>query len=62
MNSVYEKQLGHNIRALRQNCQMTQEQLSAKLQLKNCDITRSTLAKIEVDIFILMKFTILKIS
>ena len=27
---------------------MTQEQLSAKLQLAGCDITRSALAKIEV--------------
>lgn len=48
MDSVYEKQLGQNIRTLRENCKMTQEQLSTKLQLKNCDITRSALAKIEV--------------
>lgn len=27
---------------------MTQEQLSAKLQVSGCDITRSALAKIEV--------------
>lgn len=27
---------------------MTQEQLSAKLQVNGCDITRSALAKIEV--------------
>lgn len=48
MNNVYEKQLGQNIRTLRENSKMTQEQLSAKLQLQNCDITRSALAKIEV--------------
>ena len=48
MNTNYEKTLGQNIRTLREHCGMTQEQLSAKLQLNNCDITRSALAKIEV--------------
>ena len=48
MNIEFEKQMGHNIRKLRECRDMTQEQLSAKLQLMNCDITRSALAKIEV--------------
>lgn len=48
MNSQYEKAVGANICKLRQNRKMTQEQLSAKLQLLGCDITRSALAKIEV--------------
>lgn len=48
MNADYEKRLGYNIRMLREKHEMTQEQLSAKLQLRNCDITRSALAKIEV--------------
>ena len=48
MNTDYEKRLGHNIRMLREKRDMTQEQLSAKLQIRSCDITRSALAKIEV--------------
>lgn len=48
MNAEYEKALGRNIRAIREKRGMTQEQMSAKLQLMNCDITRSALAKIEV--------------
>lgn len=48
MNADYEKQMGKNIRTLRESRNMTQEQLSAKLQLNNCDITRSALAKMEV--------------
>lgn len=48
MNINYEKCLGQNIRVLRESKNMTQEQLSAKLQLRNCAITRSALAKIEV--------------
>ncbi len=48
MNSKYEKAVGKNIRSIRESKHMTQEQLSAKLQLLGCDITRSALAKIEV--------------
>jgi transcriptional regulator with XRE-family HTH domain len=48
MDSNYEKDLGHNIRNLREQRKMTQEQLAAKLQTYGCDITRSALAKIEV--------------
>ncbi|MBQ7954035.1 MAG: helix-turn-helix transcriptional regulator [Clostridia bacterium] len=48
MNINYEKQIGENIRKIRINCGLTQEQLSAKLQVYGCDITRSALAKIEV--------------
>lgn len=47
MNSGYEKALGSNIRSLRISKNLTQEQLSAKLQINGCDITRSALAKIE---------------
>ena len=48
MNHDYEKAVGLRIRNLRENSGMTQEQLSAKLQVCGCDITRSALAKIEV--------------
>ena len=43
-----EKQVGQNIRMLREQKGMTQEQLATKLQLNGCDITRSAVAKIEV--------------
>lgn len=48
MNADIEKRVGKNIRTLRENANMTQEQLAAKLQLRGCDITRSAVAKIEV--------------
>lgn len=48
MNADIEKKIGSNIRAIRERLKITQEQLSAKLQLEGCDITRSALAKIEV--------------
>lgn len=48
MNQDFEKAFGQNIRALRLSKNLTQEQLSAKLQTNGCDITRSALAKIEV--------------
>lgn len=48
MNAEYEKMAGNNIREIREKMKMTQEVLSAKLQLLGCDITRSAVAKIEV--------------
>jgi len=48
MNHEYEKNVGRRIRELREKSGLTQEQLSAKLQVCGCDITRSALAKIEV--------------
>ena len=48
MNKEIEKMIGANIRNIRESVGMTQETLSAKLQLCGCDITRSALAKIEV--------------
>ncbi|MBR1530081.1 MAG: helix-turn-helix transcriptional regulator [Oscillospiraceae bacterium] len=48
MNKTIEKRIGNNIRILREKHKITQEQLSAKLQINGCDITRSALAKIEV--------------
>lgn len=68
MNPEIEKKVGANIRTLREEANITQEQLSAKLQVKGCDITRSAIAKIEVgqrhlypDEIILIK-EILKVS
>ena len=48
MNINYEKAVGKRIRNIRERKKMTQEKLSAKLQLMGCDITRSALAKMEV--------------
>lgn len=48
MNSEYERTLGQNIRRLRRERGLSQEQVSAQLQVRGCDITRSALAKIEV--------------
>ena len=48
MNPKIEKRIGNNIRILREKASLTQEQLSAQLQVNGCDITRSALAKIEV--------------
>lgn len=68
MNIETEKKIGKNIRELREAAGMTQDALSAKLQLCGCDITRSAVAKIEVgqrhlypDEIILIK-EILKVS
>ena len=48
MNAEIEKQIGKNIKKLRENAGFTQEQVAAKLQISGCDITRSAVAKIEV--------------
>ena len=47
MDRTYEKAMGQKIRALRKKAGLSQEQLSAQLQVRGCDITRSDLAKIE---------------
>ena len=46
MDNEIEKIIGRNIRRLREGCGLTQEMLSARLQIEGCDITRSALAKI----------------
>ena len=48
MNKEIEKKIGSNIRAIREEKKMTQDELAAKLQISGCDITRSAIAKIEV--------------
>ena len=48
MNHAYEANIGKTIRRYREAKKLTQEQLSAKMQLCGCDITRSAVAKIEV--------------
>ncbi|MDR2884959.1 MAG: helix-turn-helix domain-containing protein [Deferribacteraceae bacterium] len=42
--------IGNNIRVSRLSKNLTQEELAAKIQLHGCDISRGTLAKIEVGI------------
>ena len=48
MDPKIEKQIGKNIKYLRESIGVTQDILAAKLQLNGCDITRSAIAKIEV--------------
>lgn len=48
MNIDYEKMVGQKMKQLRLYAGLTQEQLSAKMQVLNCDVTRSALAKMEV--------------
>lgn len=48
VNYEYSKAIGQNISTIRRAKGLTQERLSAKLQVVGCDITRSALAKIEV--------------
>ena len=48
MNKSIENQIGINIRHIRENQNMTQDELAAKLKILGCDITRSAIAKIEV--------------
>lgn len=48
MNMEYEKALGKNIRRLRMERKLSQEQAAAQLQVRGCDVTRSALAKMEV--------------
>ena len=39
--------LGQNIKAIRNSCHMTQEEVIAKLQVAGCDISRSVYSQIE---------------
>ena len=48
MNATIEKKIDNDIRKLRERAKLTQEQVAAKLQTSDCDITRSAVAKIEV--------------
>jgi transcriptional regulator with XRE-family HTH domain len=48
MNKEIEFQIGNNVKKLREKAGLTQEILAAKLQVAGCDITRSSVAKIEV--------------
>ncbi len=47
MDRSYDRQVGQQIRMIREQRGLTQEQLAARLQTHGCDITRSALAKIE---------------
>ncbi len=48
MNKDIETRIGQNIRQLREQAGLTQEEVAARLQVGGCDITRSAVAKIEV--------------
>lgn len=45
-----DKKIGDNIRKYRNAKGITQEQFSAQLQIRGCNISRGTLAKIEAGI------------
>ena len=47
MDYRYDKEIGKQIAKLRIQANLTQEDLSAQLQTKGCDLTRSAIAKIE---------------
>ena len=48
MDANIEKTVGQNIRRIRREKGLTQDEVAAKLQVLGCDITRSAYAKIEV--------------
>ena len=48
MDASFDKKIGKNISTIRQAKELTQEQLSARLQVQGCNLTRGALAKIEV--------------
>lgn len=48
MNRQYCDRMGRHLAQLRRDAGLTQEQLTARLQVQGCDLTRSALAKIEV--------------
>lgn len=48
MDYSYDFVVGQQIRAAREACGLTQEELAARLQTSGCDLTRSAVAKIEV--------------
>ncbi len=48
MNAGYERAVGRNIRRIRMERRLSQDQVSAQLQVRGCDVTRSALAKMEV--------------
>ena len=48
MNKIRQDvNLGGNLRNLRKKCKLTQEQVATKLQLLDCDITRSIYSRYE---------------
>ena len=48
MVTEIEKRIGKNLKKLREKRGFTQEYVATKLQLGGCDVTRSSVAKIEV--------------
>lgn len=48
MINEIEKRIGTNLKMLREKRGFTQEYVATKLQLGGCDVTRSSVAKIEV--------------
>ena len=48
MDAAFEKEIGARIKKYRMAQDLTQEDMARMLQLRGCDLNRSTYAKIEV--------------
>lgn len=47
MDYEFDKRVGKNIREIRKAKELTQDELAARLQVLECDISRTAVAKIE---------------
>ncbi|MDC7291038.1 helix-turn-helix domain-containing protein [Blautia schinkii] len=51
LKQTHDISIGNNLRNLRNNAKLTQEQVVAQLQIRNIDITRSKYSQIESGIY-----------
>lgn len=48
MGYDFDRELGRRVRKFRKSKKWTQEKLAARLQLEGCDLSRGTVAKMEI--------------